>query len=272
MKKFLIIFFLLIVSIFLYGRYIEPNLLKVQEYEITNSNITNAFDNFKIVQFSDVLYRETTTTQDIKRIVKKINECNPDIIIFTGDLINKNYKISDEEKENLIKELTNLNPTLYKYAVIGDNDNENLDLYKSILDAANFKLLNNAQEYLFYKDINPIKLIGLTDLNNIDTLNTNEENITPIYTIAITHYPDNIETIKDNNYDLILTGHSLGGIINIPFYGAIIKKDNAQIYNDRYYKFNNTEVYINNGIGTEDFTFRLLNIPSISLYRLHKEK
>lgn len=272
MKKFLIILLILIVSIFLYGRFLEPNLLKVQEYEITNSNIPSAFDNFKIVQFSDLLYRETTTKDEIKRIVKKINECNPDIIIFTGDLINKNYKLSDDDKENLIKELTNLNPTLYKYAVIGDNDKENLDLYKSILDAANFKLLNNAQEYLFYKDINPIKLIGLTDLSNIDALNTNEENITPVYTIAITHYPDNIDAIKENNYDLILTGHSLGGIISIPFYGATIKKENAKIYSDNYYQFNNTNAYINNGIGTEDFTFRLFNVPSISLYRLHKEK
>ncbi len=270
MKKYFFIFIILIAALFLYGRYIEPHTIKIKEYTISNSNIPESFNGLKIIHFSDLLYKEDTTEDDLKKIVAKINQYKPDVIFFTGDLIYQNYQISEDDKNLLIKYLNKMDCSLYKYAVIGDNDEINDNQYYDILDKSNFKLLNNNKEYLFYKDINPIKIIGLTNTMNISELLIEEENITPIYTIVLTHEPGNINELKDYNFDLILAGHYLGGIINIPFYGALIKKDHTDNYLNNYYKINNTEVYISNGIGTEYFSFRLFNKPSINFYRLNK--
>ena len=90
--------------------------------------------------------------------------------------------------------------------------------------------------------------------------------------IVLTHYPDYIDTIANYNVDLVLAGHSLLGQIRIPFFGGVIKKDNATKYLDSYYMVNNTKIFVSAGLGTDNnFKFRLFNKPTINLYRLNKE-
>ena len=268
MKKILVLLLIILVSVFLYGRYLEPHLLTSKEITVTSDKITSAFDGFKIIHFSDLLYSYNTKEKDITNLVAKINEYKPDIIVFTGNLVASNYTLSEKDQQFLIENLQKLNCTLYKYAIVGDNDKQNLDLYHTILDQADFKMLNDAREYIFYHDINPIKIIGLTNSDAIATLLENEENINPSYNILLTHNPDTINEIKAQDFDLILGGHNLGGIINVPFYGPLINKSTD--YKDNYYTFDETKMYISNGIGTEKFTFRLFNRPSFNLYRFQK--
>ena len=73
----------------------------------------------------------------------------PDIIVFTGDLIYRDYNISEEEIENIKVNLKKLDCTLYKYAIIGDNDAESVDLYKEIINDSGFILLDNQSSYIF---------------------------------------------------------------------------------------------------------------------------
>ena len=264
--KVLIIIFIILIIFILEGYFLEPNFLKVNEFAINTTSISKNFDNFKIIHFSDVLYNGNN--KNIEKVISKINEQSPDIIIFTGNLINKNYKINEQEENYLIEQLNKLDCTLYKYAVIGNHDEHDLDTYKNILDQANFKLLNNTAEYIFYKDIDPLKLIGITNDEDLANIFINEENINPQYTIVATNKPDNIDFIKNYNPNLIIAGNYLGGIINFPFYGALFPTKDAKIYHEDYYKFNDTEIYISNGIGNEKINFRLFNKPSINLYRL----
>ena len=95
MKKFLFIFFTLIILIVLYARFINTSGFQVVEDTIAISNLPDSFNDFKIVQFSDVLLGSTKTINDLENVINKINELNPDIIVFTGDLIAKNYDISE---------------------------------------------------------------------------------------------------------------------------------------------------------------------------------
>ncbi len=265
MKKIIVIIILILTFLFLYGRYIEVNNFKIKEYEIAGNKIPESFKDLKIIHFSDILYEKNYKTENLKRLVKTINNEEPDIVIFSGDLFKKgnNYK---EEDYNLLKDyFKQIDANLYKFAVIGDNDQNYLDKYKDVLYESNFILLDNENKLLFYKDNTPINIIGLTNLDNVnDLLNTELEYN---YSLAIIHEPDNIEKLSSLNINTVLSGHSLGGIINIPYYGGVIPKKGAQTYINDYYKVNNTEIFISNGLGYEKFNFRLFNTPSINVYR-----
>ena len=264
MKKIFFIIIILLVLIFLYGRYIEIDNFKIKEYTINNESIPDTFKDLKIVQFSDILYKQDT--KKLKKIKEEINNLSADILIFTGDLFDSDYSYNEEDYNNLKDFLNNLNANYYKYTVYGENDEKYLDKFKDIMYDANFKLLDNDSTLFFYKDVTPIKIIGYTN-NNTDINSLLESDIEYNYALVITHKPDNIETLSNYNINTVLAGHSLGGIINIPYYGGIIKMEGSKTYVNDYYRVNNTDLYISNGIGYKKFEYRLLNTPSINVYR-----
>ena len=158
--------------------------------------------------------------------------------------------------------------SLYKLAVIGDNDEKNLKEYKDILYESNFILLDNQNKLLFYKNETPINIIGITDITKIEDFNTLLTTEVPYnYSLVITHKPDTFNELKKYNINTVIAGHSLGGLINIPYFGGLIKKEGAKTYLNDYYKENNQELFISNGLGYEEINFRLFNAPSINIYR-----
>ncbi len=272
MKKFLFIFFTLIILIVLYARFINTSGFQVVEDTIAISNLPDSFNDFKIVQFSDVLLGSTKTINDLENVINKINELNPDIIVFTGDLIAKNYDISESEITKVKEYLSDLDCTLYKYAVIGDNDKNNLELYKEIINDSNFILLDDLSTYIFYEDITPIKLTGITNINNLEQALYMPDELDTFYNIVLTHEPDNVDVIASCDVDLVLAGHSLLGQIRLPFWGGILKKDGSKKYLDHEYQVNNTSLYVSSGLGTDkNIKFRLFNKPTINLYRLEQK-
>lgn len=271
MKKVIIVIVVILLSLFLYSRFINTNGFKIVENTISITNIPDAFQDFKIVQFSDLLINSTKNVNDLENIVNQINEMKPDIIVFTGDLIYRDYNISEEEIENIKVNLKKLDCTLYKYAIIGDNDAENVDLYKEIINDSGFILLDNQSSYIFYKDVTPIKITGITDINNLDNALYIADELETFYNIALTHEPDNIDTLANKDIDLVLAGHSLLGQIRVPFWGGILKKDGANKYLDDNYTTNNTQLFVSGGLGTDNnIPFRLFNKPQINLYRFKK--
>lgn len=263
MKKIFFTILIILFLIFLYGKYIEPNNLTVKEYTIKSNNISNSFKELKIVHFSDLLYNGNQNI--LEKISNEINNLNADIILFTGDLFNSDNEYNEDDLNNLQNFLNNLNAEYYKYAVYGENDEKYLEKFKILFNNANFKILDNESDLLFYKDITPIKIIGYTNDTDINELL--QSDVEYNYSIVITHKPDNIEKLSNYNIDTVIAGHSLGGIINIPYYGGMIKKDGAKTYINSHYEVNNSELFVSNGIGYKTFEFRLLNTPSISVYR-----
>ena len=262
MRKFLIIIFLFLVLIFLYGRYIEPDKLIINEYTIESETIPESFKELKFVHFSDLLYDGNITR--LNKIKEKINSLKPDVVFFTGDLFKSNYNYSEEDYNDMESFLNGIEVLLYKYAIIGDNDYKHLEKYKDILDKADFILLDNSNFLLFYKENTPINIIGIYDNYEIEELLNND--ITYDYSILLTHKSDDIIFINDY-VNLVLAGHSLGGIINVPYYGGLIKKEGANTYINNYYNVKNSLLYVSNGLGYENFNFRLFNTPSINVYR-----
>lgn len=268
MKKIIIFLILLIIGILLYAHFIETKNFKITEHTI-QANISESFEGFKIIQFSDLLIGSTKTIEDLEQIVNEINNLKPDIIVFTGDLIKKDYDINDNDIEKIKELLKKLDCTLYKYATIGDNDQEN---YKEIMTDSDFIVLDNESKYIFYKDLTPIKITGITDTSDIKKALTTTDDLDVSFNLVITHQPDNIDELVNYDVNLVLAGHSLLGQIRLPFIGGIIKKEGAKKYIDNYYEVNDTIMYVSSGLGIDNnYYFRLFNKPEINLYRLSQK-
>lgn len=258
-----ILFFLIIlfVLLFLYARYINTSGFIVKEVAIIDEEMDANYNGFKIVHFSDLHYGRTTFEEDLNKIVEEINKLEPDVIVFTGDLFDTD-SVSDEDVRLVTRYLEKLEARLFKFAIIGDYDKRYLEAYQTILNDSHFLLLDNTSKLVYDNSAVPINFVGLTNTKDIDTLYENN-----YFTITLVHEPDSIHNIQSSN--IVLAGHSLGGQIKIPFIGGIIKKDGASTYINDYYEVNQMKLYISNGIGTQDFSFRLFNKPSITLYRLY---
>ena len=120
--RFLLILFLLIALLVIYARYGGTEGLKTKEYTIETKDIATTFDGIKIVHFSDLHYLRVTNKDKLKQIVEEINLINPDIVFFTGDLIDKDFTTTDKDKDDLIEELNNIKSKYGKYAIIGNHD------------------------------------------------------------------------------------------------------------------------------------------------------
>lgn len=264
MKRFILFFILFVFLLGLYSRYIEINMFTINEYSI-ESDVTSSFEDLKIVHFSDTLINEMYTVEDLSSLVDEINALNPDLIFFTGDLIDNDYSASDEEYEEIINLLGKLDVSLYKFSVYGDNDLDNAVIYADIMDSSDFILLDNETFTLFYKDVTPITITGITDLTQVEEAYDTEIDTSQTVNLSLTHYPDNFSSL--DNADIVFAGHYLGGYISIPFIGTVYNKNNASIYHDEYTNINEQSLYLSNGLGTENYHYRLNNIPSINVYK-----
>ncbi len=271
--KFLLIFLILFYGFYLYTTYISTGSIIVKEKRIINNNIPNSFNGLKIIQFSDLHYGSNIDSAKLEEIINLINERNPDLVFFTGDLISKEYKLNNKEQEDIIEKLKSINASLGKYAVYG---NEDSDKYSTIMNQSNFTILNNEYDLIYNNSNETILLSGFGSLlnNNLDvdkglsyyneaTSNTN------IYSIALFHEPDSVDKIlSKRNVNLLLAGHSHNGTIRLPYFGGIIKKAGAKKYNDSFYKLGDSEFYISSGLGTEGDGIRLFCKPSINFFRI----
>jgi hypothetical protein len=252
--KIISLIILAIVLFIVYARFKATTGLKIKEYKITNDKIPENFHGTKLVQISDIHYGNTVDIKYLKTIVTEINKLKPDILILTGDLLDK--KINEEEKKEIINTLKEIKVSIDKYAIIGDKDYDT-NLWKEIITQSNFIDLNNQEKHIYQKTNKSI-IISNTDIKHEKT-----------YAIYVTHEPDKIDKIT-NKFDLILAGHSLNGQINIPIIKKLLLQDGAKKYYKNHYIINNTDMYISSGIGTTSFKYRLFNKPSINLYRLTK--
>lgn len=257
---------------FTYTTYISTVKIGVREYRIKNSKIPDNFNGLKIIQLSDLHFGSTMFNEDVKKIRKLANERKPDIVVFTGDLINKNYDLNSKEQEKLINELAKIDASLGKYAILGDEDNEKVS---TIFNQSNFTILRNEYD-LIYKDSNtPILLIGISsnkkeqDIDKAYSYFLEDNHNSNVYTISLLHEPDTVDDILTTHpTDLFLAGHSHNGNIRIPIVNySFFKVEGAKKYDQDYYKLNNSRIYISSGLGTKD-GIRLFCRPSINFFRL----
>ncbi len=270
--KLIVLTLVITTSFFWYTTYISTVKVNVREYRINDKKIPNSFNGAKIIQISDLHFGSTFSNKELDNVINLINERKPDLVFFTGDLIAKEYNLTNKQQEKLINQLKKINSSLGKYAIIGDEDLENVN---TIYNQSDFTVLKNESEFI-YKDKNePILLVGISSSKkeqNIDQAYkyfTEETHNSNIYTISLLHEADIVDKILESyKTDLFLAGHSHNGTIRIPIINyPLIQKEGSKKYHQEYYQVKDSKLYISSGLGSEN-GIRLFCRPSINFFRL----
>lgn len=273
MKKILSVLSILmtiLIMIYIYARFIEPELLTVR-YETINTDYIKK-EEIKILQFSDTHISEYFDIDDLNNAIDKINEENPDIVVFTGDLIDQfnNYENKDNIHE-IWEALGSINAPI-KYAVYGNHDYGGgaEKVYKEIMEKSGFKLLINEKEELHQYNIN---FIGMDDsiFGEYEPAVISGHMDKDMYNIVLSHEPDVADKLLEYSIDLLLAGHSHGGQVNLPF--ANYLPSLGEKYVRGFYDFDNfrqTKVYVNIGLGTSTIPMRFMAAPELTVITLKK--
>ena len=228
---FIIIFFLYIL--------ITNDIVVVSRYFISSKKIPKDFDNYKILQISDF----HSNYRLINKTVEKIKREKPNIIVITGDLIDR-YESFDNIKKflNMIKDIAPI------YYVSGNHEiyYKRFIKLKKILAKLNIKVLENKSVSLKLK--NNINLIGINDISY------NKKNIEKVIK----------SLIKENEYNILLSHRP-----------EIFEKYGQGIfpkYTSGVYEKNETKMIVNRALGDSGIVIRINNMRDIVLVTLKSEK
>lgn len=229
---------------------------------------------FRIVQFTDTQLGSFYNLAQLTEAINKINELQPDIVVFTGDLIDVANKYEEINKVGEV--LSKITSKYGKYAVWGNHDygGGGSKYYKDILTNGGFELLVNENKNIeknnqiysvigsdcgTYGEINEDLVISKLDKSN--------------YNILLIHEPDLMDRYSKGPIDLALAGHTHGGQVALPIIGAIVKVPLGRNYTKGFYDFKNerkSKLFVSSGLGNTKLPFRFLNIPEIVLFEIYK--
>ena len=223
----------------------------------------------RIVHFSDVHLGHFCTPDDLQSVVDLIGKEKPDLICFTGDLVEDGTEMLGEA----VPVLARLAAPLGKYAVLGNHDyrNRKPQLVRDALDAAGFTVLHN-QHARLQKGNAPFFIAGVDDLLlGTPDLDSALKGITADHpVILLAHEPDFADVSAQAPVHLQLSGHSHGGQVRLPFVGAVVTPPMARKYVQglNYAGEQNMPVYTNRGLGTTQLPIRFLCRPEMTVLTL----
>lgn len=256
-----------------YARFIEPKRLTVTAHTISHSLIPKSFDGIKIVQFSDTHLGYHFSLAQLRRVVMRINDLAPDVVVFTGDLMDapNQYRFSHDIAPILAK----IRAPLGKFCIYGNHDHGGYgtDLYKKIMKQAGFRVLVNKHVWIEQPDKSKIAIVGADDLmlGKPDFAKMFQSIPPSTYTILLLHEPDGATKAARYPVHLQLSGHSHGGQIQLPFIGPLVTPPLAVQYYEGFYRIQDMTLYVNRGLGTTRMPFRFLTPPELTVFTLKHE-
>ncbi|MNC00413.1 putative metallophosphoesterase [compost metagenome] len=247
----------------------EPNWLEVTELELQLRQLPPAFAGTRLVHFSDVHLGFNKDAGDVKRLVKHIKEARPDMICFTGDIVDSDA----EDLNDSVALLAELTAPLGKYAIFGNHDYKNTELLTRLLQSAGFVVLRN-QAYVISRGGERIAVAGLEDMlkGNPDPAAALKDVPADMFTVLLMHEPDYADTAEGYPFNLQLSGHSHGGQIRLPLVGAPYTPYGSTKYiSGLYYTAAKAmPVYVNRGFGETYMPLRLLCRPELTVFTLRR--
>lgn len=258
---------LIIVGLIFIEVYFETNFPKIALVNIKTDKF-NAKGKLKILQITDY-----HNFKHNSRVLKLVRVMQPDVIVITGDLIDKVTK-DYSNIYRFVKELVYINPNVYYVPGNHELKSGNMDILLEGITKEDIKVLINCNDTGTFQ-ANSINVCGI-DYSSSERGNLNKtlhgiDN--SLYTILLCHKPDIVKDYSNMTCDLILCGHTHGGQIRLPLLGAAIAPDQGLLpkYNKGLYKIgNDTILYIDSGVGTTRLPIRFMNRSQISLIEIEK--
>jgi predicted MPP superfamily phosphohydrolase len=300
-----IVFLLVAASLLGYGFLIEPNRLVVNEYEIGLKDWDKNLDGFKVVMISDIHGGSSFIGEEkIKTVVQKANEQNADLIVLLGDYVTQNSFDRTKIKmpmDRIADSLQGLKAKYGVYAVLGNHDawydnydnddNDDNGVIKREIERAGYPVLDDKVTLIQtgkgafwlagFKDILPFgSRRAYSDyaknvLKGIDT----SGDAPGKKIIALTHNPDAAMMITDNREGqykvsddivLLLTGHTHGGQVRFPYFGAPIVPSSFG-YTQGHIVESGLDMFVTTGIGTSILPVRFGVPPEIAVLTIHSQ-
>jgi len=274
---------------FIYGMVKGAFDYKIHNVKITLPNLPGAFNGLKIVQISDIHSGSFVSTKPLEEAVKLINAQNPDVIFFTGDLVNDRAT----EMEPFMDVLNKLNAPMGVYSTLGNHDYgdyvswesqaakvENLENLKKVHAQLGWRLLMNEHVPLKKQDAE-IALIGVENwgdklhfpkYGDLQKAHAGTEKY-PVK-LLLSHDPSHFTNQVKQLYkdiDITFSGHTHGFQFGIEIPGF---KWSPSQYVYKHWaglaQENNQYLYVNRGLGFLGYPGRVGILPEITVMELYK--
>lgn len=255
--------------------------LMINEISVTSDELPQSFSGYKIAQVSDL--HNAQFGKDNEKLIEKLNECEPDIIVLTGDLIDS-YHTNIDISISFAEKAVQIAPTYY---VTGNHEAriDGLSEFLKRLEDKGVTVLQN-ESVTLNNGNESITLLGVSDPSfQTDYLFGDEKIVTDSavsdlmngtegYTVLLSHRPEMFDVYVKNNVDLVLTGHAHGGQFRLPFFGGLVAPGQGLFpkYDAGLYTMNGTNMIVSRGIGNSIIPFRVNNRPEIVMVELNMSK
>ncbi|MDX1770216.1 MAG: metallophosphoesterase [Planococcaceae bacterium] len=248
--------------------YINNNWITTTNHKVSSPNIPAAFDGYRIVQVSDL--HDATFGENQQRLVKKVKQAKPDLIVITGDLVDsRRYDLPNSL--DLVNQLVKLADVYY---VTGNHEvaTNDVEFIKRELKALGVHVLSNETLMLEHGN-DSIAISGIEDplMGQTASEMLNEAEIrSDVFTLLLAHRPEDFQTYKEFEIDLTFSGHAHGGQFRIPFVGGLIAPGQGFFpkFTAGIHEKEQSKLVISRGLGNSILPFRLFNLPEIVVVTL----
>jgi predicted MPP superfamily phosphohydrolase len=259
----------------LYSGEIARHMIDLVDTTIHIANLPSAFHGFRIAQISDIHLDEFTEPLFLEHVVNRINALQPDLVLVTGDFITRGSLtfISSNHAAHRAAEILSQLKAPQTYTILGNHD---VSVSSALVVGAlkSFKIPVLVNEYIaIERGGSRFWLCGTDDAGSghpdLD-MTLPEKPDAPV--ILMVHEPDYADDVvkhpRGKSVDLMLSGHSHGGQVRLPFYGPLILPPLGQKYVEGHFRFGQMQLYVNRGIGAVGLPFRFDCPPEITVLTL----
>ena len=262
---------LIVIALLLFCSY-QNRHLETTYYTYKAEQLGVDLEGYRIVQISDL--HNAKFGKNNQRLVDRIRECDPDMIVLTGDLVDSNHTNVDRAVQ-FVDEIVKICPVYY---VTGNHEywleKSEYDELMDGLIGAGVVILDDQVVEISRGDAK-FRLVGLDDKSLADgtlgTLLNNAQNVAHEdsekneFTVVLAHEPQYLARYAGTGVDLVLSGHAHGGQFRLPFVGGIVAPDQGFLpeYTAGEYYMNGTEMIVSRGLGNSVIPVRLFNYPEI---------
>lgn len=262
MKKIFFVFFIGIVVAGLYAFFIEPNWIQTERIEIQSPRLAPSLQGLTVVHVTDLHLNHGIGDRE-KDLVKKVNELQADILLFSGDYFDDLTQLAPT-----IQLISQMNAKIGKWGVPGNTDHITMDgkVLKRELQPAGITILVNEAEKVSTPN-GSFWIVGVDDpvYDHSELSEALKSVPAKEPKILLAHSPDIFDEAVQAHVDLVLVGHTHGGQVGIPLLIQFSEYANRTPYMKGLFEKDGTQMYVNRGIGMKTLPIRFLCRPEIAV-------